>query len=267
MNRPAVVLFGLPFDAKSSHARGPRLAPEVIRATLHSGSSNWFCECGTDLSATDNWTDIGDLPLSEDWDATFDAAYLQAQQVLNAQQKFLALGGDHSLSFPLLKAVGERHARMTIVHLDAHPDLYDEFEGDRFSHACPFARAMEIIPEARLIQIGIRTATAHQRDQMQRIGVECYEASRWQLESLPAITGPIYLSLDMDVLDPAFAPGVSHLEPGGLSTRDVLSIIQRLKGQLVSADLVEFNPSRDHSGITAAAAAKFTRELLAALLT
>src|SRR4029077_7132857 len=113
------------------------------------------------------------------------------------------LGGDHSISFPVVRAVASKHGRLNIVHCAAHPDLYEEFEGDRFSHACPFARIMEAGLAQRLIQIGIRTANAHQRAQAARYGVETIEARNWT-GRLPQLNGPVYTSVDIDVLDPAF---------------------------------------------------------------
>lgn len=265
-SQPALIeLFGIPFDAQSSFLRGPALAPAEIRAALHDGSGNWFAECGRDLAEPGLWVDGGDLPQTDTWAEISAAIRERASALLHAGRKFLAWGGDHSVSYPLIAAVAQRHKDLCIVHLDAHPDLYDSFEGNRYSHACPFARVLEELPSVRLIQIGIRTATAHQRDQAARFGVETFPASNWRLELLPKIVPPVYLSLDMDVLDPALAPGVSHREPGGLSTRDVLQVIHALRGKLIAADLVEFNPTRDPQGITASVAVKFTKELLASL--
>jgi len=153
-----------------------------------------------------------------------------------------------------------------ILQLDAHPDLYDELDGNRYSHACPFARIMEDELATRLVQVGIRTMTPHQREQAKRFGVEVVEMRNWHSGMAFRFEDPVYISLDMDCLDPAFAPGVSHHEPGGFSTRDVLEIIQGLRGNIVGADIVEFNPERDPGGVTAMVAAKFLKELLARML-
>jgi arginase len=152
------------------------------------------------------------------------------------------------------------------VHFDAHPDLYDEFEGDRLSHASPFARIMEEKLAARLVQVGIRTLNAPQRAQIARFGVELVEMKDFRPDLLIRAAGPVYVSVDLDGLDPAYAPGVSHPEPGGLSTRDVLGVLQRLEGQLIGADVVELNPQRDPDGTTARVAAKITKELVARML-
>jgi arginase len=163
--------------------------------------------------------------------------------------------------------VSRTHHSLTILHLDAHPDLYEEFEGDRFSHACPFARIMEEGLARRLVQVGIRTLNSHQRRQAQRYGLEVMEMRSWETGARPAVDGAVYLSVDLDVLDPAFAPGVSHREPGGLSVREVLSLVQQMGGGLVGADLVEYNPRQDIGGVTAVVAAKIVKEIAGRMLT
>ena len=180
--------------------------------------------------------------------------------------RIIALGGDHSVTYPILRALQRVHAPPTILHIDAHADLYDTFDGDRYSHACPFARIMEEGLASRLVQVGIRTLTRHQREQADRFGVEIIDMHAWEGGARPVISGPVYLSVDMDAIDPAFAPGVSHWEPGGLSVRDVLSLIQGQRTPIVGADVVEYNPRRDPTGITAAVAAKIVKELAGAML-
>jgi agmatinase len=176
------------------------------------------------------------------------------------------LGGDHSVTYPVLRAINRAsYPRPTILHIDAHADLYDEFEGDRYSHACPFARIMEEGLASRLVQVGIRTLTPHLRAQADRFGVEIIDMRAWASGERPVIDGPVYVSVDLDGLDPAFAPGVSHREPGGLSTREVLGMIQALTTPIVGADVVEYNPQRDVSGLTATVAAKIVKELASAM--
>jgi agmatinase len=185
---------------------------------------------------------------------------------LDAGARLLSLGGDHSVAYPIIKAHAERHEGLNILHIDSHPDLYDDQGMGPFSHGCPFARVMETGLIRRLVQVGIRTMNAHQQAQADRFGVEVVDMVRWQPDMAFAFDGPVYLSLDLDALDPAFAPGVSHHEPGGLSTREVISLINRFEGQLVGADIVELNPHRDPYGMTAMVAAKFVKEIGARLL-
>jgi agmatinase len=261
----AVALLGVPWDEKSSFLRGAADGPAHIRAALASPSANWSTETGPDLNTVDRIVDCGDVVLPSG-DAARAAIEGHARRLVAAGARVLALGGDHAVTYPLVRAHREAYRPLTILHLDAHSDLYDEFEGDRYSHACPFARIMEEGLAARLVSIGVRTMTAHLREQTARFGVEVVEMKDWTAAALPGIHGDVYLSLDLDGLDPAFAPGVSHHEPGGLTTRDVLGIVQRSGGRLVGADVVELNPSRDINGVTAMVAAKLVKEIAVRML-
>jgi arginase len=255
-----ISLIGIPLDKNSSFLRGAALAPPKIREAFHSDSSNYFSESGIDIKNSKDWKDLGDLTLDSG-----DAHLIIEQSIrdtLARTEKVLSLGGDHSITYPIVKGIWSRYNKITVLHLDAHTDLYDNFEENPHSHASPFARILEERPDTRVIQVGIRTSTAHTREQTQRFGVEVIYMNEWSDDRRFQISGPVYLSLDMDALDPAFVPGISHYEPGGFSTRQVLSIIQNLKCHVVGADLVEFNPSRDINGMTGMVAAKLMKELL-----
>jgi arginase len=252
-------LLGIPFDGQSSYLRGASDAPTKIREALHSPASNGWTELGVDVAAMGAYEDVGDLKFSE-VDA-FNAIETGISRLLDQARRPICLGGDHSITFPIVKAFATRHPDLTIVHFDAHPDLYDEFEGNRLSHACPFARIMEAGLPRRLVQVGIRTATRHQREQAEKFGVEMIE-----MRGLPACeklnaAGPVYISFDIDVLDPAFAPGVSHREPGGMTVREAIAHVHAIDA-VVGADIVEYNPVRDLDGITATVAAKIVKEIL-----
>ena len=260
-----IAILGLPWDEGSSFLRGAAGAPARIREALHCGSANLCAENGLDLAADTRWSDLGDVTL-----ASGAAGHAQIENVvaslLTQGRRVLALGGDHSVTYPILRAYAHAYSGLNVLQLDAHPDLYGEYEGDRFSHACPFARIMEEELATRLVQVGVRTANPHQRQQAARFGVCMVEMRHWRPDLSLDLHAPLYLSLDLDALDPAFAPGVSHHEPGGLSTREVLRILQSLPAPLVGADIVEYNPQRDPSGITAMLAAKLLKELLAVML-
>ncbi|MCP5024850.1 MAG: agmatinase [Actinomycetia bacterium] len=263
----APILLGLPYDASSSFMRGPALAPEAVRRVLYSGSGNWTTELGVELDpALGTWTDAGDLELPDD--------PIGAQEAIRTAVRpfrgpVLALGGDHFVTVPLVAELSTRYPDITIVHVDAHPDLYDVLEGDRLSHACPMARIMEASHAGRLVQLGIRCLTAHQHEQVERFGVEIHTAAGWD-GVLPPLSGHIYLSIDVDGLDPAHAPGVSHHEPGGLTTRQVLGLIHQIDEmsdvRVVGADVVEINPRRDIHDMTAALGAKLIKELLGVMV-
>ena len=256
-----IVVLGAPFDSNSSYMRGPASAPARIRESLFSRSSNMWTEDGIDLGAVPGWHIKPDMVLS-DKEKTFAQVEGEIDTLLLAKSRVIILGGDHSITLPAVRAYAKKYRKLNILHLDAHPDLYDDLDGNRYSHACPFARIMEEGLAARLVQIGIRTLTGHQREQAKRFGVELIEMKNISTAEKILFDGPVYLSLDIDCLDPAFAPGVSHYEPGGMSTRDVLDIIQNLKGNLVGADIVEFNPERDLHGMTGMVAGKLLKEII-----
>ena len=176
------------------------------------------------------------------------------------------LGGDHSITYPIVRAFGRHFKDLTVIHFDAHPDLYDEFQGNRHSHASPFARIMEDRLAKRLIQVGIRTMNPAQKKQAARFGVEVFEIGRKRALEEVKTWCPVYVSFDMDVLDPAFAPGVSHREPGGMSVREVLDHLHSITATIVEPDIVEYNPSRDVSELTATVAGKILKELLGKML-
>ena len=264
MKKPVPVLLGIPFDAQSSFLRGAAEAPARIREALACDASNTWAETGLDLGISGIYQDAGDLVFAEN-DA-FPSIEAKVGELIERGMRPLSLGGDHSIAYPILKAFARHHRELTIFHFDAHPDLYDEFEGNRLSHACPFARIMEAGMAKRLVQVGIRTINGHQRKQAEKFGVEVVE-----MRSLPAYerlkaSGPVYISFDMDVLDPAFAPGISHREPGGMSVREAIAHLHAIEGEIVGADVVEFNPVRDVDGMTAMVAAKILKEILGCML-
>jgi agmatinase len=256
-------LIGIPYDASSSFLRGSAAGPRLIRQALHSPAGNSFTEGGADLTQL---ADAGNVTVSEQSATARSQIEAAVSDSLAKGFAPICLGGDHSITYPILRAIAKQHRAVTILHIDAHGDLYDEFEGDRYSHACPFARIMEEGLCERLVQVGIRTLTPHQRDQITRFGVETIEMQQFAGGARPSTTGPVYLTIDIDGIDPAYAPGVSHREPGGLSVRDVITMIHGISGPIVGADVVEFNPSMDLSGVTASVAAKITREIAGSVL-
>lgn len=257
------VILGVPWDANSSYLRGTAGAPGVIRAALQSSASNSWAECGVDIGVPGAYQDAGDVQLGQDAMASIERA---VGELLDRGLRPICLGGDHSVTVPILRAFGKRNPDYTVVHFDAHPDLYDELDGNRMSHACPFARILEEKMAKRLVQLGIRTLNGHQREQAARFGVEMIH-----MQELPAlermkVEGPVYISFDIDVLDPAFAPGISHREPGGMSVREALAHLHAIRGKIIGADLVEFNPAQDVSNVTATVAAKLLKELVGKML-
>ena len=254
-----VTLHGFPWDASSSYARGPALAPAIIRASLFSEASSPYSLSGVDAREAISQFDFGDLPIEGTAARTAISARITAS--LDAGQKPLSLGGDHSVSYPILRAMKEKHGPLNILHIDAHTDLYQEFEGDPYSHACPFARAIEDGCVGALIQVGLRSISPDCRAFGEKHGVVMLGADEFNAIPFQRLQAPVYVSIDLDGLDPAFAPGVSHPEPGGLSTRDLISILKHLPEAPVGADIVELNPERDINMMTAQVAGRLVKEL------
>ena len=260
-----VALLGIGSDHHSSFLRGAAEAPALIRESMFCPSSNSSSETGVNVLSPEIFVDLGDIQFPDD-EEPIEVIEQTIFNLMQSERVPMILGGDHAITYPIVKALSSQHQNLTILHFDAHPDLYDEFEGNRYSHACPFARIMELGSVNRLLQFGIRTANEHQRAQIAKFGVECHDMMYLQQHDVKLnVRGPVYISIDIDCLDPAFAPGVSHREPGGMSVRDVLAIIQQLCNQdcqVIGADVVEYNPSRDWDNMTSVVAAKCVKELI-----
>ena len=257
-----VRLVGLPTDSHSSFLRGAAAAPAQIRAALHSDHSNMATEAGLEIGRELALDDAGDLPLEES-ERDFDLIREAASKAARDRTAPILLGGDHMVTYPIVSGLAAVHGPLSILHFDAHPDLYDDFGGDRLSHPSPFARIMEERLARRFVQVGIRTLNGHCRAQAERFDVEIVEMRNFDSELVPIPDAPLYVSIDLDALDPAFAPGVSHHEPGGLSVRELIAVLHRIDAPIVGADVVEYNPSRDVNGTTAVVAAKLVKELAA----
>nr|ACU21474.1 unknown [Glycine max] len=272
-------LLGVPLGHNSSFLEGPAFAPPFIREGIWCGSANSTTEEGKDLKDLRIMVDVGDIPIQEMRDCGIGDERLM--KVVSDSVKLvmeedplrpLILGGNHSISYPVVRAISEKlGGPVDVLHFDAHPDLYDEFEGNYYSHASSFARIMEGGYARRLLQVGIRSINKEGREQAKKFGVEQFEMRHFSkdrpfLENLNLGEGAkgVYISIDVDCLDPGYAVGVSHYESGGLSFRDVMSMLQNLKGDIVGGDVVEYNPQRDTPDrMTAMVAAKFVRELAA----
>ncbi|MFC3880454.1 agmatinase [Algoriphagus namhaensis] len=260
-------LLGIPFDANSSFLKGPSYAPDRIRLMDKEGSANRFAENGIEVIPGETYADLGDLSFeSTDPKKAFELIRTRVFKEISSGERLLSIGGDHSVSFPIIDAHSEVHKGLNILHFDAHADLYENFDNNPFSHASPFARLMETGRINSLTQVGLRTLSTHQRDQANRYGVKIIEMKDLNEAFLHQLKGPLYISLDLDVLDPAFAPGVSHHEPGGMSTRELISFIQKVPLRVIGADLVEYNPMRDTNSMTAMVGYKLMKELMVKML-
>ena len=260
MKHKNICIQGIKFDEKSSYQKGPKLAPALIREALHSGSLNMFAENGISIESP-SIVDKGDFEIS----AYFDIEEITKKH-LNLGGKIFTLGGDHSITYHIIKAHQTKYSKLDILHIDAHADLYNDYEGDKYSHACPFARIMENKLAVKLVQVGIRTLNTHQAEQAEKYKVEIHQMKNLDVSTLSKFKNPLYVSLDMDAFDPAFAPGVSHHEPGGLTSRQVIDLIQNIDVEIIGADIVEYNPKRDFQNMTAFLAAKMMKEILVKMM-
>ena len=266
-DKPGVL--GVGFDANSSFRRGPAGAPATIRAALSSESANAYSETGVRVWPTERVIDHGDLDIPDETGsrAPIDTIEQGVARALEKTDRLVLLGGDHAVTYPIIRAVAAVHGPISLLHFDAHPDLYPDFEGNPYSHASPMARIVEEGLVDRLVQVGIRSYGPDQAAMVEKHNVEVH--APWSHGPGPALSfdSPLYVSLDVDGLDPAYAPGVSHPEPGGLSVRQVLDVIANCDApRLIGADVVEVNPLLDPTGITSVVAAKFVRELLGKML-
>lgn len=269
MSLVPVGLLGVPFDVNSSFRRGARKAPRSIRRALGSDAGNAWSERGVEVWPGAQVFDHGDLRVAAQKASRRPIEQIErgVTEALARTPSLVVLGGDHAVTYPVLRAFAARYGKLAVLHFDAHPDLYPDLDGNRYSHASPFARSLEDGLIDRLVQVGIRSHTPAQAAMARTHGVETFHA--WDVSRLKRLSfhAPLYVSIDMDVLDPAFAPGVSHPEPGGLSVRQVLDVVAGVRARrIVGGDVVELNPDCDAGGLSAVVAAKLVRELLAVLV-
>ncbi|MEK6262253.1 MAG: agmatinase [Planctomycetota bacterium] len=275
-----VAILGVPYDGSVSYRSGTRFGPRAIReqSLLLWGYNN--AQQVAPLTSL-KIVDLGDVDVvPPDIRATHQQIELAANRVLTAGSKLLSLGGDHSISLPLLRAHAKRHGPVAVLHFDAHPDTWDsEYPGQPYSHGTPFKRAIEegLIDTAAYVQLGIRGPTAGPQDYADALalGARMITLDEFRRRSLDDVlqevrtqvgSRPTYVTLDIDVVDPAFAPGTGTPEVGGLTSYEMLQLTRGLRGlNLIGFDLVEVSPPYDHSNITAILAANLAFEFLSLL--
>lgn len=270
-----VAVIGVPFDGGASYRPGPRFGPQRIRemsALLRGFNPSLGVEPFSELRVVD-WGDVPCSPISiED---SFDAIEQGIGEVVAAEAFPLILGGDHSLSLPVLRALARRHGPLGLVHFDAHPDTWDVHFGRKYSHATPFRRAIEegVLDASRYLQVGVRGSLprASDLDDARALGAtvlpadEVYELGiEGTLQRIREVAkGRVHVSLDIDVVDPAFAPGTGTPEVGGFSSREMVRLVRGLGPlEVVGFDVVEVAPPYDHGEITCILAANLAYELL-----
>src|SRR6195256_566565 len=192
-------VLGIPHDDNSSFMRGAAEAPDLIRRELHCDAYSMWRETGVDLSVAGRLMDHGDIKFDRAADP-WDVSEQNVGRVMESGDPLICLGGDHAITHPIMRAVRRRHPNLTILHIDAHCDIYHAYQGNPRSHASPFARIMEERLADRLIQVGLRTINDHHREQFKRFGVEVIEARRWSENLRLHLKTPVYVSLDIDGL-------------------------------------------------------------------
>ena len=256
-----VALFGVPYDGTTSFRPGTRFGPAAIRE-VSEGLETYCPQLDRDLEDL-AFADLGavDIPFGAP-EPVLKLVREATARVLAQGLRPLMLGGEHSISSGAVAAVAERHPDLVLVQLDAHADLRESWLGTRHSHACAMRRCLDVLPSGNLLQLAIRSGTREEFSELHR------QQRLVSLEQLPerlaAIAGrPLYLTVDLDWLDPAVMPGTGTPEPGGFDWVDFARLIDLLQGQnLVAADVVELAPGLDNSGCSSVLAAKVVRSLL-----
>ncbi len=265
-NAAPLVFAGLPDDSQSSFRRGSARGPQQIRSAYDGNCFNATTESGVDLAGA--VADLGDLPAKSVWELTARSYQKFAARLFQIGKIPFFAGGDHAVTVPIIAALAELGEPVHLIQIDAHPDLYPDYEDSRDSHACTIARALEMNHVASVTQLGIRTLNKAQMPQLERYRdrLHLFHARDLpgELPLLPHIPAgaPVYLTVDLDGFDPAFAPGVSHPVPGGLTPRQVLNFIQNAQWKLVGMDAVEVNPDLDVNDQTAILAARLLHEAM-----
>src|SRR5512135_1630159 len=199
-----LAILGVPFDEKSSYLRGAAGGPAAIRAASTGKCYCAYTELGVNLEEDTVMVDVGDVDTSGDPDKTFALTEKAVGAVLAKGAVPLVLGGDHSITYPILKAFAKVHKPLDVLHFDAHPDLYEDLYGDRLSHACPFARIAEDGLAEGVLQVGVRAITSTHRAKALKHGVRMIEMKDIGDPLFLKFANPVYISFDLDVLDPAF---------------------------------------------------------------
>ncbi|MFQ5801926.1 MAG: agmatinase [Candidatus Methylomirabilales bacterium] len=263
---PGVILFGAPLDLTSSFRSGARFGPQQIREAGE-GLEDYSFSLGRNIREM-KLSDQGDLELPpENLEKALARIEESATAALAKGMPCVALGGEHLITLPLVKAALAKYPDLLLLQVDAHADLAESYGDEPLTHATVIRRIVELLGPGRAVQVGIRSATAEEvafaREQTHLFPGPPAEVG----QILTLLRGrPVYLTIDMDVVDPAFAPGVSTPEPGGWSSNDLFQVLSQLADlEVVGMDLVEVCPPYDPAGVTATLAAKVLREALLTL--
>ena len=271
-----VAIVGIPFDAGTSYRPGARFGPQAIRQASRHLRTQYHPAYDTEPFAEQQVADAGDIACNP---YNIEKAVVEIQkaatELLGKVDRIISLGGDHTIALPLLRAVNHYHGPVALVHFDAHLDTWDTYYGAPYTHGTPFRRAAEekLFLESASMHVGIR-GPLYSRDDLKNdkeLGFKVIHCDEFQSEGIDHIVkrirdrvgdNPMYLSIDIDVLDPAHAPGTGTPEIAGMSTRELVGVLRGLAGlNIISADVVEVSPAYDHAELTSLSAATTVFEI------
>ena len=271
-----VAIVGIPFDAGTSYRPGARFGPQAIRQASRHLRTQYHPAYDTEPFAQQQVADAGDIACNP---YNIEKAVLEIQkaatELLGKANRIISLGGDHTIALPLLRAVNHYHGPVALVHFDAHLDTWDTYYGAPYTHGTPFRRAAEekLFLESASMHVGIR-GPLYSRDDLkndEELGFKVIHCDEFQSEGIDHVVkrirdrvgdNPMYLSIDIDVLDPAHAPGTGTPEIAGMSTRELVGVLRGLAGlNIISADVVEVSPAYDHAELTSLSAATTVFEI------
>ncbi len=261
-NKSNIIVIGIPFDATSSFRSGSRFAPNSIR--LFSDSIETYSPYFDKDIENILFFDYGNVEITiNNFNILRNKLKNLISKFLKDEKKVIALGGEHLITLPIVEAYIKKYPDLIVIQLDAHTDLRDTYFNEKFSHATVMRRIYELVGNNRIFQFGIRSGTKSEFDfanKYTNLNIFSLNVKK-TLDKLKNF--PIYLTLDLDVLDPSVLPGTGNPEPGGFNFRDLVEFLKNLYNlNIVGVDVVELSPDYDYSGVSSITAAKLVRELL-----
>ena len=272
-----IAILGIPFDAGTSYRPGARFGPQSIRQASRHLRTQYHPSYDTEPFVEQQVADAGDISCNPfNIEEAVGQIQMAATEMLGKVDSIISLGGDHTIALPLLRAVNHFHGPVALVHFDAHLDTWDTYFGAPYTHGTPFRRAAEekLFLDHASMHVGIR-GPLYSRDDLdndEELGFKVVHCDEFQKEGLDHVASrikervgdnPMYLSIDIDVLDPAHAPGTGTPEIAGISSRELLGVLREFNGlNIISADVVEVSPAYDHAELTSLAAATIVYEII-----
>ncbi len=277
VSRCDIAILGIPFDAGTSYRPGARFGPQSIRQASRHLRTQYHPSYDTEPFVEQQVADAGDISCNPfNIEEAVGQIQMAATEMLGKVDSIISLGGDHTIALPLLRAVNHFHGPVALVHFDAHLDTWDTYFGAPYTHGTPFRRAAEekLFLDHASMHVGIR-GPLYSRDDLdndEELGFKVVHCDEFQKEGLDHVASrikervgdnPMYLSIDIDVLDPAHAPGTGTPEIAGISSRELLGVLREFDGlNIISADVVEVSPAYDHAELTSLAAATIVYEII-----